>query len=95
MSAQQLLALIFGGIGLLVLVAAFGATVMWRVVHLPGQPLNLPVWVASMLLVSAVLWIVAAILIGQSLFIVSAIAISMPSVIHLVQSLRHRSAGRQ
>jgi hypothetical protein len=95
MSAQQVLALGFGGLALVVSAAAFGATVMWRTVHLPSRPPDLPVWVSCLLVLSGVLWTVAAVLAGQWLLIASGVLISISSVIQLVQSLRHRSASGQ
>lgn len=95
MSAQEFSALVVSGFALLLVAAAIGATVMWRMVHLPSEPPALPIWVSCLLFLSGPLWTIAAILTGQWLLIASGVVISINFVIQLVQSIRHRSASGQ
>ena len=95
MSAEELSALVLSGLALLIVATAFGATVMWRLVHQPNQPPALPVWVSGLLVLGGALLIVAAVIAGQWLGIASAVSISITFVIQFVVSLRRRSASNQ
>jgi energy-converting hydrogenase Eha subunit A len=88
MHAQEFFSLLLGGLALLLLATALGATVMWRMVHLPRQPPALPVWVSSLLVAGGVLSIGATVIAGQWLGVLSAVLVSLPFVIQLVLSLR-------
>lgn len=95
MNAQDLLALLLAGFALVLVATAFGATLMWRVVHLPTQPPALPIWVSSLLVVGGAMWIAAALVAGQWLGIAGAVLVSITFVIQFVLSLRHRSPSGQ
>lgn len=95
MNVEDFLALLLAGFALVLIATAFGATLMWRVVHLPSQPPALPVWVSSILVASGALWIAAAVVAGQWLGIASAVLITITFVIQLLASLRHRYPSGQ
>ncbi len=95
MSAQEFFALVLAGFALVLVSAAFGAALMWRLVHLPSQPPALPIWVSSLLLGGGAFWIIAAVMAEQWLGVVGGVLISISFGIQFALSLRHRSqSGR-
>jgi hypothetical protein len=93
MISQEFFALVLAGFALVLVSAAFGAALMWRLVHLPRQPPALPIWVSSLLLVGGAFWIVAAAIAEQWLGVVSGVLISLTFGIQFAQSLRRGSAS--
>ena len=92
MDPRELLALVLAGLGLLLVATGFGAALMFRVVHLPGRPPALPIWVSSLLVVGGALLIVASVVAGHWLGVASAVLISITFVIQFVLSIRQRAA---
>lgn len=92
MSAQDFFALVLAGFALVLVSAAFGAALMWRLVHLPSQPPAMPIWVSSLLLLGGAFWIVAAVIAGQWLGVVSGVLISITFGVQFALSVRRGSA---
>ena len=94
MSVQNLVELALAALAWTVISVAFGATLMWRLVHVPKLPPALPVWVSTLYLTAGLL-MAAAMLVSEAwLGLAGAVFTSLAFAAQLMASLRNRASER-
>lgn len=94
MDGRDLVALILVGAAYTLISIALGATIMWRLVHVPKLPPPLPVWLSVLYLVVGLLWSAGMLVGGAWLGLVGALLMSALFGQQVVASLRNRAGGR-